>query len=110
MTRILLAVLEFYRRWLSPAVHSLGPGGCRYRAHVLGIRHRRNCNARPSARIGAGNLAPVALPSLQPRGARSGSAGLCRTSHAPRTITIERAAPCWCAAPQRQEVTFARNS
>jgi uncharacterized protein len=30
MTRILLAVLEFYRRWLSPAVHSLGPGGCRY--------------------------------------------------------------------------------
>jgi putative membrane protein insertion efficiency factor len=30
MTRILLATLAFYRRWLSPAVHSLGPGGCRY--------------------------------------------------------------------------------
>jgi putative membrane protein insertion efficiency factor len=30
MTRVLLAILEFYRRWLSPAVHSLGPGGCRY--------------------------------------------------------------------------------
>jgi putative membrane protein insertion efficiency factor len=31
MTRILLAILDFYRRWLSPAVHSLGgPGGCRY--------------------------------------------------------------------------------
>ena len=31
MTRILLAALDFYRRWLSPAVHSLGgPGGCRY--------------------------------------------------------------------------------
>ena len=30
MTRILLAALEFYRRWLSPAVHTLGPGGCRY--------------------------------------------------------------------------------
>jgi hypothetical protein len=30
MTRILLAVLAFYRRWLSPAVHSLGAGGCRY--------------------------------------------------------------------------------
>lgn len=30
LTRILLAVLAFYRRWLSPAVHSLSPGGCRY--------------------------------------------------------------------------------
>ncbi len=31
MTRILLAALDFYRRWLSPAVHSLGgPGGCRF--------------------------------------------------------------------------------
>ncbi|HWG19470.1 MAG TPA: membrane protein insertion efficiency factor YidD [Terracidiphilus sp.] len=30
MTRILLAVLAFYQRWLSPAVHTLGVGGCRY--------------------------------------------------------------------------------
>ncbi len=31
MTRLLLALLEFYRRWLSPAVHSLGSGGgCRF--------------------------------------------------------------------------------
>jgi len=30
MTRILLAALAFYRRWLSPAVHSLGSGGCRF--------------------------------------------------------------------------------
>jgi putative membrane protein insertion efficiency factor len=30
MTRILLAALSFYRRWLSPALHSLNPGGCRY--------------------------------------------------------------------------------
>jgi hypothetical protein len=31
MTRILLAILVFYRRWLSPALHSLNPGGgCRY--------------------------------------------------------------------------------
>lgn len=30
MTRILLSILGFYRRWLSPALHSLGPGGCRY--------------------------------------------------------------------------------
>ena len=30
MTRILLAFLAFYRRWLSPALHALGTGGCRY--------------------------------------------------------------------------------
>ena len=31
MTRILLAALAFYRRWISPVVHSVGvPGGCRY--------------------------------------------------------------------------------
>jgi hypothetical protein len=30
MTRILLATLAFYKRWLSPAIHSLKPGGCRY--------------------------------------------------------------------------------
>lgn len=30
MTRILLAMLAFYRRWLSPALHSLHPGGCKY--------------------------------------------------------------------------------
>jgi len=30
MTRILLAMLGLYRRWISPAIHSLSPGGCRY--------------------------------------------------------------------------------
>jgi uncharacterized protein len=31
MTRILLALLAFYRRWISPALHSLGQGGgCRF--------------------------------------------------------------------------------
>jgi putative membrane protein insertion efficiency factor len=31
MTRILLAILAFYKRWLSPALHSLGPGGgCKF--------------------------------------------------------------------------------
>jgi putative membrane protein insertion efficiency factor len=29
-TRLLLATLAFYRRWISPAIHSLQPGGCRY--------------------------------------------------------------------------------
>jgi uncharacterized protein len=31
MTRILLALLAFYKRWLSPALHTLGAGGCKYR-------------------------------------------------------------------------------
>ncbi len=30
MTRILLAILAFYQRWLSPALHTIGVGGCRY--------------------------------------------------------------------------------
>jgi putative membrane protein insertion efficiency factor len=30
MTRILLGILAFYKRWLSPAIHSVKPGGCRY--------------------------------------------------------------------------------
>ena len=30
MTRFLLASLAFYRRWLSPALHSINPGGCQY--------------------------------------------------------------------------------
>lgn len=30
LTRVLLACLAFYRRWLSPAVHTLSPGGCRF--------------------------------------------------------------------------------
>jgi uncharacterized protein len=30
-TRILLALLAFYKRWLSPALHTLSPGGCKFR-------------------------------------------------------------------------------
>ena len=30
MTRLLLALLAFYKRWLSPALHALGSGGCKY--------------------------------------------------------------------------------
>ena len=30
MTWIMLAILDFYRRWLSPALHLLNPGGCKY--------------------------------------------------------------------------------
>lgn len=30
MTRALLAALAFYRRWISPALHAVFPGGCRF--------------------------------------------------------------------------------
>jgi len=30
MTRVLLAMIALYRRWLSPALHAMGSGGCRY--------------------------------------------------------------------------------
>ncbi|MGO9615255.1 MAG: membrane protein insertion efficiency factor YidD [Terracidiphilus sp.] len=30
MTRILLALLAAYRRWLSPALHAISPGGCKF--------------------------------------------------------------------------------
>jgi uncharacterized protein len=30
MTRILFAIIAFYRRWLSPPLHFLSPGGCKY--------------------------------------------------------------------------------
>ena len=43
MTRLLLAILVFYRRWLSPALHSLNPGGLPLSAHLLGV-----CIASPS--------------------------------------------------------------
>ena len=30
MTRILLASLAFYKRWLSPALHAISPGKCKF--------------------------------------------------------------------------------
>jgi putative membrane protein insertion efficiency factor len=30
MTRILLSILALYRRWLSPALHSLSPDRCKF--------------------------------------------------------------------------------
>ncbi|HEU5457277.1 MAG TPA: membrane protein insertion efficiency factor YidD [Terracidiphilus sp.] len=30
MTRILLGLLRFYKRWVSPALHTLGTGGCKF--------------------------------------------------------------------------------
>lgn len=31
ITRLLLEALGIYQRWLSPVLHSLRPGGCRFR-------------------------------------------------------------------------------
>jgi uncharacterized protein len=30
MTRFLLALLDLYKRWLSPALHAVSPGGCKF--------------------------------------------------------------------------------
>jgi len=30
LARLLLAGLDFYRFWISPALHSLSPGGCKF--------------------------------------------------------------------------------
>jgi len=30
MTRLLLALLAFYHRWLSPALHAISPSGCKF--------------------------------------------------------------------------------
>ena len=78
MTRILLGVLAFYKRWLSPAVHTLGVGGCRFqptcsdyavtaialhgpiRGSVLGVWRLLRCH--PFSR---GGLDQVPLPVSQ---------------------------------------------
>lgn len=79
MTRLLLATLVFYRRWLSPALHSLNPGGgCRYlptcseyasiaiathgplRGAALAVWRLLRCN--PFARGGLDQVPPAAIP------------------------------------------------
>jgi uncharacterized protein len=30
MTRLLLAILAVYKRWFSPLLHALSPGGCKF--------------------------------------------------------------------------------
>ncbi len=79
MTRVLLALLAFYKRWLSPMIHSLSPGGCRYlptcseyaaiaiathgplRGLYLAVRRLLRCN--PFSR---GGLDPVPPPHSAP--------------------------------------------
>jgi putative membrane protein insertion efficiency factor len=84
MNRVLLATLAFYRRWVSPALHSLNPGqGCRYvptcseyasiaiathgsvRGGALAIWRVLRCN--PFGRGGLDNVPP----KLPPRTSRA---------------------------------------
>lgn len=76
MTRILLAILAFYQRWLSPALHTIGVGGCRYqptcseyavraiamhgplRGSALALWRLLRCN--PFTRGGLDHVPPVA--------------------------------------------------
>jgi hypothetical protein len=78
MTRLLLATLAFYRRWLSPAIHAISPGGCRYqptcseyaqiaiathgpvRGAALALYRLLRCH--PFARGGLDQVPPTAVP------------------------------------------------
>jgi len=79
MTRLLLALLAFYKRWLSPAWHTIAMGGCKfqptcseYAATAIAIRGPlrgfvlaawRLLRCHPFSR---GGFDPVPLPKSRP--------------------------------------------
>ena len=109
MTRLLLALSRFYSRWLSPALHSLSPGGCKFiptcseyaadaiathgplRGSALAAWRLLRCHPFTPRRIRSGP--PPRAPRLS--GPNSPSA-IAPEPFPPRTVTIERAAPRGC--------------
>lgn len=83
---MLLVALAFYRRWLSPAIHSVFPGGCRYQPtcseyaieaiQAYGARAgawvalKRLLRCHPLAR---GGFDPIPLPATRRSSAAHGS-------------------------------------
>jgi putative membrane protein insertion efficiency factor len=78
MKRILLAAIGFYKRWLSPALHSLGVGGCKFRptcseyaAEAIAIHGAARGTVLAAGRLlrchpfSPGGFDPVPLPSTQ---------------------------------------------
>ena len=80
MTRLLLAAIAFYSRWLSPALHSLNPGGgCCYQptcseyaavaiathgpVRGLGLALWRLLRCNPFARGGLDQVPPKSHPN-----------------------------------------------
>jgi uncharacterized protein len=79
MRRILLAAIDFYKRWLSPALHSLGAGGCKFRptcseyaAEAIAIHGAARGTVLAAGRLlrchpfTAGGFDPVPLPHVHP--------------------------------------------
>ena len=80
MRRILLAAIGFYKRWLSPALHSIGVGGCKfqptcseYAAEAIAMHGAARGTVLAAWRLlrchpfGAGGFDPVPLPNLPSR-------------------------------------------
>ena len=67
MTRILLALLAFYRRWLSPALHSLGTGGCKFLPTCSEYASIAIATHGPLRGSGLALMQAASLPSFFPR-------------------------------------------